>query len=98
MTRGEYESMSRDQLIARLNVAEDALVLIGWSSIPLGDGDTERSKASEQMWQTWCSMVGPDFCGPNRHLDLERLTPMLASTRDRIRADTLRRLGLEDGP
>lgn len=97
--RSFYEALSHDQLIARLKVAEDALVLIGWSSTLLGDPRfefSERAKAAEQMWSMWCGMVGLAFCDPGHHADLDAMVPGLAADRDRIRSDTLRRFG-DDG-
>lgn len=100
--RAFYEAMSRDQLVARLKVAEDALVLIGWSSTRLGYFDSPRSKAAEQMWHLWCSMVGgPGFCDPASHADLDSSVPQLAAQRDRIQSETLakiERLICERGP
>lgn len=96
--RAYYEQMSRDELIARLKVAEDALTLIGWCSTDLNAvQDTERGKAAEQMWQQWYGMAKvPDFCDPDRHIELDAMIPLLAATRDRIRGETLRRFGLDD--
>ncbi len=92
--RAYYDAMSHDQLVARLKVAEDALVLIGWTSI--GHTDTERGKAAEQMWHIWAGMVRGEFTGPMMHPDLDAMVPQLAATRDRIRAQTLRAYGLDE--
>ena len=91
--RAFYEAMSRDQLIARLKVAEDALALIGWSSTRLGDSDAERSKAAEQMWHMWCDAVGgTDFLSPENFAEVDAMIPALAATRDRIRSETLAKI------
>jgi len=97
--RAYYEALSRDQLVARLKVAEDALVLVGWTSTSLGGdiADHERVKAAEQQWQTWCSMVGGvDFCAVENQRDVDAMIPSLAATRDRIRTEMLRAFGLEE--
>jgi hypothetical protein len=95
-----YDDLSRDQLAARLKVAEDALVLIGWTSADMSVLDefgTDRSKAATEAWIIWCAMVGgSEFCGPERHPDLVRITPRLAAARDRKRAETLARFGLAE--
>lgn len=98
MDKTFYEAMSRDQLIARLKVAEDVLVLVGWCSTNLSDvRHTERGKAAEQAWQQWCSMVGgSEFCAPENHRELDANISKLAAARDRIRGETLARFGLND--
>ena len=88
-----YESMSREQAIARLKVAEDALVLIGWSSTKLGDpqlAGSERADAAEQMWGIWYSMVGYDVVGPHANPEIDAMVPGLAAQRREIRERTLR--------
>lgn len=88
-----YEAMSRDQLIARLKVAEDALTLIGWSSTKLGElAGSERADAAEQMWHMWCSMVGLEFSDPENHPDLDARVPVLAAQREAIRQATLAKI------
>lgn len=82
--------MSREALIARLKVAEDALVLVGWTSTALGAHETERSDAAHQMWSIWCSMIGSDLCSPDANQAIDSMIPELAAQRRAIRERTLR--------
>lgn len=88
--RAYYEAMSTDQLVARLKVAEDALLWVGWS--PTRD-DTPRAKAATQAWMNWANMIGDrSFTDPTRHPDLDdKREADLAAQRDRTRTETLRR-------
>lgn len=95
-SREAYEALSHEQLVARLKVAEDALVLIGWSSIPMGVIEAERSKAAQQMWSVWAGMVGDDVLSPKANAGLDAMVPSLAAERDRIRTETLRRITGDD--
>lgn len=73
-----YDSMSREQLIARLKVAEDALVLIGWSSTDLGSFEgTDRGDAAHQMWSMWAHMVmgGTDLLSPGANPEIDAMVP-----------------------
>lgn len=93
--RALYESMTHEQLVARLKVAEDTLVLIGWSSTKLGDPDLEfsdRAKAAEQAWHMWAGMVEPALLEGLGRPDLDALIPTLAAARDRIRSETLAKI------
>ncbi len=93
ITRAFYEAMSRDELIARLKVAEDALTLIGWSSIPVGQHpESERCQAAEQMWSIWSHYVGRTFTDVERHPDLDAMEPQLAASRRAIRAETMAKI------
>lgn len=86
-----YAGLSRDELAARLRVAEDALIFIGWSSTSLGSFEgTERGDAAEQAWGMWCAFIGgTDELDPDKHPYLIEIEPQLAAARARIRAETL---------
>ncbi len=81
-----YADLTRDQLVARLKVAEDVCVLVGWCP---SRGGSVRERAAMQMWQTWASMAGGEASDPEANRDLNRMIPQLAATRDRIRSETL---------
>jgi hypothetical protein len=93
MTDRSYSDLSRDQLAARLRVAEDALIFIGWSSTRLGQFEgSQRGDAAEQAWDMWCEFIGgTKELDPDKHPYLLEIEPQLAATRNRIRDETLRR-------
>lgn len=84
-----YADLTRDQLLARLKVAEDVCVLTGWTA---AWGDSERDRAALQMWMVWSRMAGPRVHDPLANVALDRMIPQLAAERARIRAETLRRI------
>jgi hypothetical protein len=85
--------MSGQDLLTRLKAAEDVCVLFGWTGV----ADSERGKATTQLWQRWVAIVGSDYTQRKAHPDLndERITE-LAHERDEIRQRTLARI-LETG-
>lgn len=88
-----YEAMSRDQLIARLKVAEDALVLVGWTSTNLGSfAGHERADAAEQMWSLWRSMMPEGLTDREANEQIISMVPALAMQRRGIREHTLQRI------
>jgi hypothetical protein len=92
--RDEYADLDRDQLIARLAKAEDALVLYGWSPVDTGvSADaSERLQALYVLWLDWLELAGTDATDPRRnaHLDDEAIAELgrrrlLDATRARTR-------------
>lgn len=96
----KYDDLTVDQLRARLLLAEDVLVLIGWSSIKPIEG-APMSDAAHQMWSMWCDVVGgTEALAPKHHRYIESLVPSLASSREAVRNRTLgkiRKMLGEDG-
>lgn len=81
-----YADLTREQLIARLKVAEDVCVLTGWTGFQdVGD----RSEAALQMWMMWAGMVGDRASDPDTNVALDRMVPQLATARRNTRAATL---------
>lgn len=89
--RAAYEAMTSDQLIARLKVAEDALLLVGWSSTNLGGTpDSPRSVAAEQAWSVWRSHLPAGWGDATAHPDVDVLVPGFVEARARRIAETRR--------
>lgn len=84
-----YRDLSREQLEARLKVAEDVCVLFGWTG---ARGDSERERAVSQMWMTWASMVGFEASDVTANRAINSMVPQLAAERSRIHSATLRRI------
>lgn len=73
------------QLRSRLEYAENVCLMLGWS----GAMDSQRGKATTQLWMEWARVVGNEFTDPDQHADLIAREDALAAERDRIRARTL---------
>lgn len=85
----DYSHLSRGDLERRLDVAEDALTMVGWTAAA---GDTPRDKALHELWARWTELPGVDTNpAANPHLSDELVT-RLAARRDETRAATLQRL------
>lgn len=89
MTGRDYSTLTRDELEARLALAEDVCAMFSWSPARY---DTDRDKAAYELWRAWAA-VAPTDRRDYPHLDDARIAE-LAARRDEIRAATLARLGL----
>lgn len=87
--RDEYEGLDREQMAERLAVAEDVCRMFGWSAVR---AESERDKATSQLWGAWSDLAGPDATDPGRYPHLnDEAQFALAVQRDLTRDTTLRR-------
>lgn len=66
-------------LLARLKLAEDVCVMLGWSSFDTHS--TPRSRATYMLWQRWADVVGDEFTEGKAHPDLVLVEKDLAARR-----------------
>jgi hypothetical protein len=91
VTHRDYSALTREQVEARLNIAEDALTVFGWTASRSGEGADVIDNAMSELWLTWHRLPGVDTSPAfNRHLSEERLRE-LAAQRLAVRAATLAR-------
>lgn len=93
ITRPPVDVITQPWLEERLAAAEDVCALYGWS--PARNDDTDREKATHELWRTWLGKVGSADREAFPHLTDERIAE-LAARRDATRRMTLRRFGLEE--
>lgn len=67
-----YEGMTKQELIERLEAAEKACLMYGWS--PMREHTSDASKATYRMWLKWMEIVGADFLLPDLHPELGNAT------------------------
>lgn len=86
----DYSGLTREQLEARLDAAEDVVVM--WAWCPSRSTETERDAAAHELWLRWQVLPGADASpAGNRHLS-DELVRELAARRAATRAATLERL------
>jgi hypothetical protein len=84
----DYSGLTRQQLEARLDAAEDVVVLFAWS--PIGDG--VRDDAAFEAWTVWRKNHGGDDSREgNPHLTDDAIREM-SGLRKATRRATLARL------
>jgi hypothetical protein len=84
----DYSGLTRQQLEARLDAAEDVCVLFAWS--PIGDG--VRNDAAFEAWAVWRKNHGGDDSRKgNPHLTDDVIQAM-SDRREATRKATLARL------
>lgn len=54
----DYENMTHEDLVGRLQAAEDVCVLYGWSAATSPDAG-DRELATLQLWTEWYDVAGP---------------------------------------
>jgi hypothetical protein len=95
VTARDYSSLTREQLEARLDVAEDVCVMYAWSpATTMGPAATDRDKAAHELWVRWEHAGGDSSREANAHLT-DELVSELARQRDATRARTLARIRLD---
>jgi hypothetical protein len=87
-----YADLTREELVDRLERAEDVCVLFAWTGTSSAHG-SDRELALTETWMRWAYWVGDDATRPaaNPHLNDEEIR-QLAQERRNIRAATLRRI------
>lgn len=65
----DYSSLTREELEARLNAAEDVTVMYGWSPAKRSSAMTERERATFALWRRWDEMGGDSSPKGSPHLD-----------------------------
>lgn len=83
----DYSHLTRPQLEARLNAAEDVVVLWSWSPAQRG----QRPDACYELWQFWLGLGGSSDPEANPHLT-DGLIETLAQRRQATRGAELDRL------
>lgn len=83
-----YSDLTREELEARLVLAEDVCVLYGWTG---GGPETDRDKALYMLWSEWVRATGGGDRQSHPHLTDEHIA-RLAAERDAIRERTLGRI------
>ncbi|HMM95319.1 hypothetical protein [Phycicoccus sp.] len=86
----DYSALTRAQLEARLNAAEDVVVLWSWSA---ARSETERERATFALWEHWLGIGGSSDPKANPHLT-DGLIGELA--RRRAAAEEQARMALAD--
>lgn len=90
----KYEDLSRDQLEERLRLAEDVCLLYTWSASTMGPKETDRQKATHELWSLWWKHPGvvgyADWARENRWP--EDNIGVLARQRDKTRAEVLAKI------
>lgn len=84
----DYSDLTREQLEARLDAAEDVCCMVGWTA----SDHSDRGKALHELWRTWLAQVPEDFTSPKAQPHLNNATVRrLAAQRDKTRQQTLAR-------
>jgi hypothetical protein len=89
-----YDALSREELIARLTLAERTCLMLGWSAAHM---QTDREKAAHECWRRWTEAVPESFMTPEAHPELsDDAIWLMAREREAQRNVTLRRIRGED--
>ncbi len=65
----DYTALTREQVEARLNAAEDVCVMYGWSPSKRSSAMSERERATYALWRRWTNEFDGDSSpNHNRHL------------------------------
>ena len=88
------ENCTREQLIERLNAAEDVCLMFAWSPAQSGPNATDTENAAHELWSKWVQLPGTS-ADPGDHPEWSKQDiAELARRREQIRAETIARLRL----
>jgi hypothetical protein len=84
----DYSGLTRQQLEARLDAAEDVCVLFAWSPV----GDSVRDDAAFEAWKVWRTDHGGDDSRKGNPRLTDNAIQVMSDRREATRKATLARM------